>query len=241
MKGTQGLMIAAGLAVAGAVCNWFYVSRKAADLEKVDFIYVKETARLRAGERFKEADLGKVRIPRRYVGELDKVAVKWEQRASVVGRIANRAFPRDELLLREDLATPPQKTLSQQLGPNEVAQPVLVNPTTFVAANYNPGEYVSFGPPTTVRGTKNAKQSVGEVGPFKILRIGSRGGSAEVQAARGVRESRSNIITIPLTKTDDGKYDEKSQRLLELLEYAGGQGLEVKTLSARKKPQAQGT
>ena len=32
MRGVQGMMIAAGLGVVGAICNWFYISQQARDI-----------------------------------------------------------------------------------------------------------------------------------------------------------------------------------------------------------------
>ena len=70
MKGTQGLAVAAALGVIGAVCNWFYISRKAQDLEKEAFMYVKAKANIRSGDVFKKEHFGKVEIPKKYVGDL---------------------------------------------------------------------------------------------------------------------------------------------------------------------------
>lgn len=237
MKGTQGLIIAASLAVVGMLCNWFYITNKAVDLEKEAFIYVKRSARIRAGDRFKKEHFGKVEIPRKYVGNLKDVAVLWESLDTVVGKTATRSYPRDRILLHEDLATPPSKSLPDQLNPDEEAYAVLVNPTVFVPENHNPGELISFIMPRDrgSLGERNATVKPGTAaGPFRILRIGSRGGSLEVARLSGRSTSRSNVITIPLTKDKKDNYDPKSQLLMKMVQEAGGQGLEVKVESARK-------
>ena len=235
MKGAQGLMIAAGLGVVGAVCNWFYISRKAADLEKEEFVYVKASAKVRAGDPFKLEDFGKIEIPKKFVGDLDKTALRWEDPAD--GRRRSRAtagFPKTRFLLQSDTRRLPQKALSQALGPDEISWPVVVDPTRFVAENYNPGDMVLFFPPpaSQVR-DKNARRP-SKAGPFRILRIGDRGGSGDIYRAGGRRTTRSNVITVPLL-FKNGKFDKKSQELLDLMEYAGGQGLEASVQSAQKK------
>jgi len=241
MKGAQGLVIAAALGIVGAMCNWFYVSRKAADLEKEAFVYVKASARLRPGDVFKREHFEKVEIPKRYVGELKNIAVPWSSVGTAVGYKAIRTYPVDQLLLRSDLRTPPQKSLSEQLGPDEVSQSVLVNPSTFIPENFKPGESVYFGPPATARGTvqRQALDSVELAGPFRILRIGSRAGSSDVYEASGMRSSRSNVLVVPLVRKN-GKYDDKSRQLLKLMRSAGGQGLEVQVLSAQKANEGAG-
>lgn len=241
MKGVQGLVIAGALGIVGALCNWLYVSRKAADLEKEAFIYVKAEARIRPGDILKEEHFGKVEIPRKYVGNLRNVAFQWEELRTVIGYPALRAYPTDQILLREDIRTPPRKKLSEQLGPDEVAQAVMVNPTTFVSENYNPGEYVYFGPPINVRGIGKIQKAAGElVGPFRILRIGSRAGSADVYRVRGLRSSRSNVLVVPLVRKN-GQYDRKAKELLDLIQQSGGQGLEVYTESAQRAQEKAGS
>ena len=101
------------------------------------------------------------------------------------------------------------------------------------ANSFNPGDKVWFFPPPTSRirvGTNTRK--IDSAGPFQILRIGDRGGSQAVYGR--TRTSRSNVVTVPL-KFKNGKFDEKSQQLLDLLEYAGGQGLDMRVQSALKK------
>jgi len=241
MKGTQGLVIAAGLGILGAACNWFYLARKAKDLDKEEFIYVKKSARIREGDVFKEEHFGKVAIPRKFLGNLEAVGVPWDDLNTVVGQQAIRSYSGDHLLLRQDLKTPPQRPLDELLGKDEVSWNVLVDSTTFIPQNHNPGEKVLFFPPPAVRVRGQNKKPIHEsgVGPFRILRIGSRGGSYEVQKATGRRDTRSNVLVIPLKrfKSNDPKkkfeYDEKSRQLLELQEYAGGQGLSVAIQSAQ--------
>lgn len=235
MKGAQGLMIAAGLGIVGAVCNWFYIARKAEDLEKVAFVYVKASAKVRAGDPFTEDDFAKVEIPKRYLGSLDKIALPWELKHTALGVPAPRSFPEDQILLQSDTRRLPRKGLPEVLPPDEIAWPVVVDPTRFVADNYNPGDMVLFFPPpeSQVPAGTGAKR-IERAGPFRILRIGDRGGSRDIYQAGGRRSSRSNVLTVPLGYKG-GKFDQKSQELLDLIKYTGGQGLGAAVQSAQKK------
>ncbi|GAB4153250.1 MAG: hypothetical protein Tsb009_29570 [Planctomycetaceae bacterium] len=237
MKGLQGLAIAAAMGVVGAVCNWFYISQRAADLEKVDFIYVKADAKVNAGDKLKESHLGRVSIPKKFLGNLQRVGVLWRDRKTAVGVTVHRSFTADELLLQSDLTTVPQKSLSQLLGLNERAQPVQVDATTFIASNFNPNDYVYFSEPPGTGGLDPAKVNVEdmEVGPFRIIAVGDRLGSRDIARAAGMRESRGNILTVPLKIDKDGKYDKKSQKLLALLAKSRGKGLSVSIVSAQQK------
>lgn len=244
MKGTQGLVIAGALAIVGAACNWFYVSNKARDLDKESFIYVK-AGTVRAGDVFKEEHLGRVDIPKRYAGNLHRIAVLWHVRNTVIGQRAIRDYPDNRLLFHEDLKTTTQKSLAEQLAPNEVAEHVRVD-RTFVAANHNPGDMVYFFPPEITRVQKGkAPPHADGVGPFRILRIGSRAGSIDVQRVRGYRGTNSNVIVVPLVyepvKNDKSTrvFDRKSQALLDLIKYAGDEGLKVKVQSARRTQDGQ--
>lgn len=234
MKGVQGLAIAGAMGVVGAVCNWFYISQRARDLEKVDFVYIKNDARVNEGQKFKESHFGKVSIPKKHLGKLERIAVLWRDRRTAIGYTAHRSFTSDELLLREDLQTLTRKSVSELLGPDEISRTVLIDSTAFVAANVNPTDRVLFFPPTTLRGAGANKQArSAAAGPFRILAIGNRLGSTDVAKAAGIRASRGNSITVPLT-FKDGKHDANSQKLLDLIAASGGKGLTVSVVSAQK-------
>ena len=92
MRGLPGLIIAAGLGIVGAICNWFYLSRQASQMEKVSFVAVKSAAQLNLGDQFKESDLIQVDIPRDNLGNLNEVAVPWKNVRTVVGMAATKAY-----------------------------------------------------------------------------------------------------------------------------------------------------
>jgi hypothetical protein len=241
MKGLQGLAIAAAMGVVGAVCNWFYIAQRARDLEKVDFIFIKADSRVNAGDKFKLTQFKKVSIPKKHLGNLERVAVLWRDRQTVVGIIAHRSFTGDELLLRKDLARPPQKKLSELFGINEESLPVTVDVSTFIAANYNPNDYVYFYEPPGLRGGSDPANVPDEdlrAGPFRILAVGDRLGSRDVAKAAGLRESRGNILTVTLKKDKDGKPSEQSVKLRSLIKKSGGKGLSVSLVSAQKNMEA---
>lgn len=233
MKGIQGLAIAGAMGVVGAVCNWFYISQRARDLEKIDFVYIKSDARVNEGQKFQEKHFGKVSIPKKHLGDLEKVAVLWKDRLTAVGYTAQRSFTANELLLREDLRTLTRKSVSELLGPDEISRTVLIDSTAFIASNVNPTDRVLFFPPTAVRDAgSGGKSKAAGAGPFRILAIGNRLGSTDVAKAAGLRPSRGNSITVPLTYKD-GKHDAKSQKLLDLIAASGGKGLTVSVVSAQ--------
>lgn len=237
MKGLQGLAIAVAMGVVGAVCNWFYISQKARELDKVDFVYIKAEARINAGDKFKESHFGKLSIPQKYLGNLERIGVRWEDRDSAVGETAHKSYGGNELLLQADLLTPPRKGLASRLSAGESTYAVQVDATTFIAANFNPGDSISFYPPAdvSVKSGANDSQDSDLVGPFRILAIGGRQGSRAVEKAAGIRSSRENIITVAL------KRGEKNHRELErIVRMSRGKGVRVALESdqepAKKKP-----
>lgn len=235
MKGMQGIAIAAALGVVGAVCNWLYVAKQAQDYEKVDFVVIKSGARINPGDVFKEEHFDKVSIPRRNLGNLERIAVRWEHRGTVVNFPAIKSYAGNELLLDPDVVTPSRKSPNEQIGEDQITFEVPVDSTAFVSENYNPGDYVYFLLPMSLpRGTAQTDDLEKKIaGPFKILALGNRTSSREVHRAARGRSSREDVITVGLT-FKDGKFDEMAEDLLEILRLSGGKGVRVAQQSARK-------
>ena len=101
MKGMPGILIAAGLGIVGAFCNWVYVDSHKRNYEKVE-------------------------IPKANVGGLDSVAVRWDQRETVAGYHATKSYRGGEILLHRDLETMAQQDLTKDLDDNQVLFPVVV-------------------------------------------------------------------------------------------------------------------
>jgi hypothetical protein len=242
MKGLPGLMIAAGLGVVGAVCNWFYVSKQARDYEKVAFVTIRSDAQINVGDRFKSDHFDKVDIPKKNVGNLDQVAVTWNDAATAIGVPAARSFRGGELLLRQDLTTPAQRDLSQLLGPNEVLRWVPVDPRSFVPEHVNPGDQVSFivpvlpgGQPTPAGNSQNLAAAPTQiVGPFEILALGTRKGRREILRAAGESSGQENLVGVRV-QIVNGALEAKAVQLFAVLQQTGNKGVGVMLHSARKK------
>lgn len=240
MKGTIGLAIAAALGVVGALCNWMYLHRQAAGFEKVDFVMISPNAQINLGDRLQESHFTPVAIPRQYAEDLSHVAIQWDDRMTVLGRRATRSYRGGELLFQQELSMPVQKDTAEMIGENEVAIEVPVDPRTFVSENYNPGDLVYFLAPQYVAGsqpTKNvpavADAASKVVGPFRILALGSRKSSLEVEQAARKRLTREDVITIGV-ECKDGQFGPEAKKLFDVLQLTGNQGVQVAKLSARK-------
>ena len=109
MKGIQGLVIALALAITGGVCNWLYLANQADRYERMAFVKI-DVDQIVAGDKFKEEHFSKVEIPKNNLGNIETIAVKWVDLSTVLGVVANRDYARDQLVLADDLKTPPPKS-----------------------------------------------------------------------------------------------------------------------------------
>ncbi len=236
MKGALGLMVAAGLGIVGAICNWFYLDRLARDQEKVTFIAIKSGTQLDIGDAFKESHFEPVDIPRSGVGNLDKVAPLWSARNAVVGVRANREFVGSEIILESDLIGPAQMDLADTLQKDEVARWVPIDPSSVVPSQINPGDLVSFevpriGPtPAAVDSntppTSGLSGTTELIGPFRVIALGNRRERPNIQKAATGRLGSESTITIVVSLAG-GVMEERAQRLFDALRLAGGHGAQV--------------
>lgn len=241
MKGTQGLIIAAILGLGGAFCNWFYITRLAANYEKISFVAIDSNAQINQGDRFKKEHFVRVEIPKNNVGHLRYAAVLWKDRSTAYGYPAPRAYAGGEILLGHDLTTPSQIELTEMLGENEVARWVPVDSRTFVPEKVNPGDDVSFVVPRlaggAVRKTTNSRELLAGptevIGPFRILALGTRTGRRELRKAAGLSSGPEHVITIGV-RFENGKMDDHAERLFDVLRLTGNKGVQVMLHSAKK-------
>lgn len=229
MRGLPGLIIAAGLGIVGAICNWFYLSRQAAQMEKVSFVAVESTAQLNLGDRFKESDLVQVDIPKDHLGNLNEVAVPWKNVKTVVGRAATRAYRGGELVLQSDLRTPSERDFSHLLAKDELGIWVPVDSSSFVPEGISPGDWISFLTSGTGTGTDGStgdsanpgiSSSGNDIGPFQILSLGARTGARDVRLANSRSSGEESVVGIRV-KVIDGKMEPKAERLLQFLRTNG--------------------
>ncbi|MBC8117434.1 MAG: hypothetical protein H7062_23805 [Candidatus Saccharimonas sp.] len=249
MKGIQGLLLALGLGLAGAVCNWFYLERLAGREAKVSFIGIRADAQINVGDTLLDSHLVKVDIPRSAVGNLDQVAPHWKDLPLVAGWPSNRSYRGGELVLQQDIRTPGAKDLNDKLGRDEVALWIPIDNRTFNSMRVNPDDEVSFilpnsavgGPsPTPIEGqpppqpqpSGSANSDI--VGTFRILELGNRTGRPEVQKAAGSRQTNENVIAI-VSKFTGGRLEAKAERVTEYMRASKAQGLQV-ILHPKKRP-----
>lgn len=144
MKGIAGILLAAGLGLLGALCNWFYLQRAVQFQDEVSFIAIRPAVQLNIGDLITEEHIERVQIPKVAVGNLNHVAPQWSAKDAVLGHRATRSYMGGEIILDVDLTTPVQQDLAATLNENEVARWVPVDPRSVIPEQINPGDLVSF-------------------------------------------------------------------------------------------------
>ncbi|MSR59653.1 MAG: hypothetical protein EXS05_18760 [Planctomycetaceae bacterium] len=241
MKGVPGLLIAVGLGIVGAFCNWLYLAQKGLEIEQVHFIIVDDGTKINAGDRFTKAHFRRISIPKNAVGDLEKGAPLWSELETVVGMAATKSYGPGEIILRQHLRTPPETDIKKLLAPDERVLWIPVDTRTFVPSLVNAGDQVSFvvsrmnhGAPPLVSAPgggedtrPNASKAATEIiGPFRILALGNRLGSSEVLKAYGGTAAQENIMAIAV-KITAGVLDERGQQISDLLRLTNFQQVQV--------------
>jgi hypothetical protein len=181
MKNHLGLIVAIVLGVIGATLNFLYLTSKAANFEKVAFLSVDARTSIKRGEAFREDHFAPLEIPKIAVSsQLSHDAILFSDRGTVVGMKATRDYAGGEMVLQDQLKTPPPELALT--GENERAMWVPVDTRTFVPSLIRPGDMVSFLVPKGVIPVARAPQEGEEqppppptagdselVGPFKVL------------------------------------------------------------------------
>lgn len=242
MTGIKGLIVAVGLGIAAALTNYMYLSSRSQDLEMVHFIGIKPDATVNRGDRLQESHLERVSIARANAGNLVKLAEPYDSLKSLVGCPVYRTLEGGSLLLRTDTKTPPAELFFEeqtQPGVEEVAIGVPIDPARIVPSLIQPGDYVSFiaakdGPhpaaPRPVAGAAaepvptqsepiESPGAIEQIGPFRVLSLGTRLGSVDVaRAARQATVQESVMMVAVLI--ENGKFEAKARQLLELVEWS---------------------
>jgi Flp pilus assembly protein CpaB len=238
MKGVPGLLIAVGLAIAGALCNWFYMAQKSRELDLVQFVAVAEGG-IRQGDVIQAGNLISIPIPLRYAQRLKEVAPTYSDVSTIVGSDAYRDFLEGELILAQDLRSPPGNDLKRDLGPDEVAIWIGVDGRGFVPQFLSGGDEVSFlvqtansRPAIEVGAPPSLETEL--IGPFYVLALGNRRGTSDRAKAAGQSQSSENVIAIRVKKVSDTQLEEKAQLLLNRLQFSGNQALRLVMHSDRK-------
>jgi hypothetical protein len=236
MKGIYGLAIAIALGIGGALLNFAYLNMKSRDVEKEYFIGIKPDVSLSRGDKIQAEHLEKVGIPKLSVGNLTDFAVRQADQQTVIGSPVWRTIVGPRLLLSEDLKSPPPHEL--KLDKDEYAMWIPIDTRAFVPSLVVPGDQVSFlvsrysadsptpavrpDPDTPVPATDGGKASkpagpVEIIGPFTVLSLGNRLGSADVMRAAGISQQSENVMTVLVRKQTPGEV-EKAEKLWNLLQ-----------------------
>ncbi len=237
MKGAPGLLIAIGLGIAGAFCNWLYLANKGQELEMVEFIAIADDVKINPGDKFNESQFMKLKIPKNAVlaGNLEKVAVLWRDMSTIVGEPATKSYSPGEILLQKQIRTPPEMDIKKLLMADERLLWIPVDTRTFVSSLVNAGDQVSFivprlTPAAPTEADENAEKKVASstelIGPFRILALGNRLGSQEVMRAAGYTASQENVMAVAV-KLIGNEFEEKGQKILDRLQTSNYQQLQV--------------
>lgn len=229
MKGLQGLLVAIALGVTGSFLNFIYLGQKAREAEKVAFVGISEKGKER-GKKFSDSDLVPVFIPKNSVGELRNFGVYYKDRDTVTGMVAIRNYAAGELLMQQDLKTPPPELKLQSDA--ERAMWIPVDTKTLVPSLIVPGDLVSFIVPrlnpAMVRAPTSSQSSAaggGEggpktdfetIGPFRVLSLGNRLGSADVMRAAKIAQLQENVMTVSVMMDGD-ELEPKAAKLWDIL------------------------
>lgn len=219
MKGISGLIVAVGLGLVGALCNWLYLAQKSKDVEQVQFIGL--AADVRAGTIFQRQHFVPVEIPAIRANKLIQYAEPYKDVNVVLNTRARRDFEAGELLLRQDLKTPPPTLPPLEDTERYMWIPVDTNST--IPQFIEPGkDDVSFVVPRGGAGPV-AQQDTQIIGPFRVLSLGTRLGSADTAIDTRRATTRENIMTIKVKVIDDRLEPEaeKLYRVLRLSNYSG--------------------
>jgi hypothetical protein len=148
MKGIQGLIIAIGLGVAGALFNFAYLYGRAQKDEAEVFIGIDPKVTVARGDALKEEHLVPVEIPKRHAGNLKDFAILYAaRRVGAIDQKVTRTVKGGSLLLRTDVETPPpQLSFGQNVkaGVEERAMGVPIDTRRVVPSLVEPGDMVTF-------------------------------------------------------------------------------------------------
>jgi len=246
MKSSHALILAVLLGVLGVLLNYLYLRNKVKEIgNKVDFVGI--ASEVKPGERLLTKHLEKIPIPTGQAEILDKFAFRYVDVETVINKPVSRRLVEGSLLLEDDLKTPPPEL---KLGENELAWPIPVDTRAFVPSLIRPGDEVWFlGAATPVAvPTPATEEPIPEsgsneaealsptgplvtpgssriIGPFTVLALGNRLGSAEVMRAAKIRQVQENVMLVKVVMDEQGRLESPANELLGLLEATGSRPL----------------
>jgi hypothetical protein len=203
----------------------------------VDFVGVKLGVTIGRGERLVEENLVAVPVPKSQANELDDFAIRYADLQTVVTKNVTRTIKGGSLLLEDDVKPPPPElTLKKPRTPGdeeEVALFVPVDTRTFVPSLVEPGDTVSFlaiaegaATPTSAAGSPTPPAGTEAIGPFRVLSLGNRLGSADEMKGAQIPQTQENVMTISVTRTA-GAFEPKAEKLLRYLRATNFRGMPI--------------
>ena len=239
MKNIHGLILAFGMGIAAAMLNWAYLNSEARRVTTVDFIGVKPGVTIGRGERLVEENLVPVPMPESQAADLRDFAILYKDLQTVVPKNVTRTITGGSLLLYDDVKPPPPElTLKKPRTPGdeeEVALFIPVDTRTFVPSLVEPGDMVSFlaiteGAPTPAGPTPAAGSvppaGTEAIGPFRVLSLGNRLGTADEMKGAHIPQTQENVMTISVTRTA-GTFEPKAEKLLKYLRSTNFRGMPI--------------
>jgi hypothetical protein len=238
-----------------------YLAQKGQELDSVEFVGIAEDVKINPGDRFLKTHFVKIPIPLTAVGGLQKAAVKWEVVNSVVdSERATKSYAPGEILLWQDLKTPPASDVKKLLAADERVLWIPVDTRSFVPSLVTPGDQVSFIVPRFIKGApapaaasapasapgdnpangnapRPASAASETIGPFRILSLGNRMGSPQVLRAAGFTPSQENVMAVAV-RTVNNELDELGQKVSEVLRLTNFQQVQVLLHPAPSGPDA---
>lgn len=214
MQGWWKLLIPLGLGVLAAGLN--YMGRSS-DIEPV--FYVGLLKDLKAGEEIKPEYLQNVTLPRSLSASLEKVGIRYGNRAVVYGRRVQRGMKKGDMLLWSDITAP-----ARPWDKDEVLLHLSLD-NVALAEDMRVGQKIAFilpqeseEPPSPDKEPKGKaplakdKTNYKFVGPFRVHSLGRR-----VMEEDGPRASTGGAqeITLVVPAPKEGNaFDERTHRLL---------------------------
>lgn len=237
MKGVPGLLLAIGLGIGGAFASWFYLAQKSQELDLIHFVAISNDKDINPDHKFTRSDLMKVSIPRNNAGSLERVAVKWDVVDTVVDSHARKPYAHGEIILHQDLATAPDTDILSRLGDKEDLLWVPIDTRTTVPSLLNAGNMVSLIVPKINRGAgptpaerpgppPGTSQLTELIGPFRIVALGNRMGSAAAMRALNAMPMQENVMAIAV-KRNNNQFDENAQKLVDGLRVSNFQQVQI--------------
>jgi hypothetical protein len=257
MRGIQGLVVAIGLGICGALFNWIYLNTRAQQVAMELFVGIRPKTVVERNELLTRDHLVPVPIPREAAGTLREFAVLYSAQQAVIGHAVTRTIPGGSLLLNDDIRTPPLE-LNLGLGADkegsvrERAMWIPFDTRSFIPSLITPGDQVSFlmprptAPPAasarpapakpdaqptpvpvTAPSANDPAAGTEVLGPFKVLSVGNRLGSVEAFRAARMSQAQESVLTILVNIDTTGQLEPKAQRLWDLVRASNFQRVGV--------------